>query len=67
MSRKIPQKLRDVRKEIEIHPEYNTLDMLTLMQYEECSKETINIMKQPNNKFIRDLWKHLYNNEEKPF
>lgn len=62
LQKKIPHKLNDVIKEIEQHNQYNKLDVIIKFQYE-ASKDNNN---KDNNKYMRDLWYHLYHGKDMP-
>lgn len=59
---KIPFKIVDLHNSILNHRNYNKLDRIIKMQFEECIRTKV----ADNNKFSRDLWFHLYHGKEKP-
>lgn len=65
--KKIPHKMIDVQKSIENHHRFKTLNFLMKMEYEGSliQSKSVSITRN-NNKFIRDLWYHLYHNKEHP-
>ena len=62
LKKKIPDKLKDVKKDIEYHDQYIELDILIKFQYEECLEKK----DHDNNKYVRSLWFHLYHDKEMP-
>ena len=65
LQKKIPHKLKDVVKEIELHSQYDKLDVITKMQYESC-RDNLTGKSADNNKYIRASWYHLYHNKHIP-
>lgn len=62
LQKKLPHKLTDVAMQIEQHYAFDKLDASTKMQYEECKLNST----RDNNKFMKELWLHLYHEKAKP-
>jgi len=58
----IPFKINDLHKSIKLHKDYDNLDSITKIQFDECMGKR----NRDNNKYSRDLWYHLYHKLPKP-
>lgn len=62
LKKKMPRLIADVLEMIASHRNYKELDICTRMQYDQCFIERTSA----NNKYVRNLWRHLYHDQAKP-
>jgi len=66
----MPHKIKDVIAGIVSHPKFKELDQFSVIQIEECISpsftRTISDITN-DNRFLREMWEHLYLNKELPY